>query len=192
MDNDSVALILLIVLIVSGFLLILIRLSKFGNDFGRKKQYLLNEMYRGGLQRSLLAQRTPLPLPLPYSVRDRAQRNEGVSRILPPRKARRKGKALGRSYAHPRPSMLAICICSICLCGASWAWFTASTSTGTTKQLNKITSRNGFYFCCGLNFKPDYQYQQGRCSICQKRKQIGKRTGKYVSFKLFAKQFAPI
>ena len=103
MDNDSVALILLIVLIVSGFLLILIRLSKFGNDFGRKKQYLLNEMYRGGLQRSLLAQRTPLPLPLPYSVRDRAQRNEGVSRILPPRKARSKGKALGRSYAHPRP-----------------------------------------------------------------------------------------
>ena len=46
MDNDSGALILLIVLIVSGFLLILIRLSKLGNDFGRKKQYFLNEMHR--------------------------------------------------------------------------------------------------------------------------------------------------
>ena len=46
MDNDRVALILLIVLIVSDFLLILIRLSKFGNDFGREKQYLLNEMRR--------------------------------------------------------------------------------------------------------------------------------------------------
>ena len=46
MDNDSGALILLIVLIVSAFLLILIRLAKFVNDFGREKQYLLNEMHR--------------------------------------------------------------------------------------------------------------------------------------------------
>lgn len=46
MDNDSGALILLIVLIVSAFLLILVRLAKFVNDFGREKQYLLNEKNR--------------------------------------------------------------------------------------------------------------------------------------------------
>lgn len=46
MDNDSSALILLIVLMVSAFLLILIRLAKFVNDFGREKQYLLNEKNR--------------------------------------------------------------------------------------------------------------------------------------------------
>ena len=46
MDNDSGALMLLIVLIVSAFLLILIRLAKFVNDFEREKQYLLTEMHR--------------------------------------------------------------------------------------------------------------------------------------------------
>ena len=46
MDNDSGALILLIVLIVSAFLLILIRFAKFINDFEREKQYLLTEMHR--------------------------------------------------------------------------------------------------------------------------------------------------
>ena len=46
MDNDSGALILLIVLIVSAFLLIVIKLAQFVNHFSREKQYLLTEMNR--------------------------------------------------------------------------------------------------------------------------------------------------
>ena len=40
MDNDSGDLILLIVLIVSAFLLIVLKLAQFVNHFSRKKQYL--------------------------------------------------------------------------------------------------------------------------------------------------------
>ena len=46
MDNDSGALILLIVLIVSAFLLIVLKLAQFSNHFSREKQYLLTEMHR--------------------------------------------------------------------------------------------------------------------------------------------------
>lgn len=46
MDNDSGALILLIVLIVSAFLLIVLKLAQFVNHFSREKQYLLTEMHR--------------------------------------------------------------------------------------------------------------------------------------------------
>ena len=46
MDNNSGALILLIVLIVSAFLLIVLKLAQFVNHFSRKKQYLLTEMHR--------------------------------------------------------------------------------------------------------------------------------------------------
>ena len=46
MDNDSGALILLIVLIISAFLLIAIKLAQFVDHFRRKKRYLLTEMNR--------------------------------------------------------------------------------------------------------------------------------------------------
>ena len=46
MNNDSGALILLIVLIVSAFLLIVLKLGQFVNPFSREQQYLLTEMHR--------------------------------------------------------------------------------------------------------------------------------------------------
>lgn len=46
MDGDIGALILLIVLIVSAFLLIVLKLAQFVNHFSREKQYLLTEMSR--------------------------------------------------------------------------------------------------------------------------------------------------
>lgn len=135
MDNDSGALILLIVLIVSAFLLILIRLAKFVNDFGREKQYLLNEMHRAADYNEYRYWRRELrclylcliPFVTEHNVMkvypvffhrakhaEKQKRSDGLMHIL-------------------APSMLAICVCAICLCGASWAWFTASTSTGTTQ-----------------------------------------------------------
>ena len=194
MDNDSGALILLIVLIVSAFLLIVLKLAQFVNHFSREKQYLLTEMHRAADYNEYRYWRRELRCLYLCLIPFVTERN--VMKVYPvffhrAKHAAKEKRSDGLMHILA-PSKLAICICSICLCGASRACFTASASTGTTKQLNKTTSRNGFYFRCGLNFKPDYQYQQGRCSICQKRKPIGKRTGKYVSFKLFAKQFAPI
>ena len=49
MGNDSGALILLIVLIVSAFLLFVIKLALFVNHFSREKQYLLTEIEQTSL-----------------------------------------------------------------------------------------------------------------------------------------------
>lgn len=135
MDNDSGALILLIVLIVSAFLLILIRLAKFVNDFGREKQYLLNEMHRAADYNEYRYWRRELRCLFLCLIPFVTERN--VMRVYPvffhrAKHAEKQKRSDGLMHILA-PSMLAICICAICLCGVSWAWFTASTSTGTTQ-----------------------------------------------------------
>ena len=135
MDNDSGALILLIVLIVSAFLLILIRLAKFVNDFGREKQYLLNEMHRAADYNEYRYWRRELRCLYLCLIPFVTERN--VMKVYPvffhrAKHAEKQKRSDGLMHILA-PSMLAICLCAICLCGASWAWFTASTSTGTTQ-----------------------------------------------------------
>lgn len=135
MDNDSGALILLIVLIVSAFLLILIRLAKFVNDFGREKQYLLNEMHRAADYNEYRYWRRELRCLYLCFIPFVTERNVmKVYRLFfhESKHAAKEKRSDGLMHILA-PSMLAICICAICLCGASWAWFTASTSTGTTQ-----------------------------------------------------------
>ena len=134
MNNDSGALILLIVLIVSAFLLILIRLAKLVNDFGREKQYLLTEMHRAADYNEYRYWRRELRCLYLCLIPFVTERN--VMRVYPvffhrAKHATKEKRSDGLMHILA-PSMLAICICAICLCGASWAWFTASTSTGTT------------------------------------------------------------
>ena len=135
MDNNSGALILLIVLIVSAFMLILIRLAKFVNDFGREKQYLLNEMRHAADYNEYRYWRRELRCLYLCLIPFVTERN--VMRVYPvffhrAKHATKEKRSDGLMHILA-PSMLAICICAICLCGASWAWFTASTSTGTTQ-----------------------------------------------------------
>lgn len=135
MDNDSGALILLIVLIVFAFLLILIRFAKFVNDFGRGKQYLLNEMHRAADYNEYCYWRRELRCLYLCLIPFVTERN--VMKVYPvffhrAKHATKEKRSDGLVHILA-PSMLAICICAICLCGASWAWFTASTSTGTTQ-----------------------------------------------------------
>lgn len=134
MDNDSGVLILLIVLIVFAFLLILIRFAKFVNDFGRGKQYLLNEMHRAADYNEYCYWRRELRCLYLCLIPFVTERN--VMRVYPVffhrAKHTTKEKRSDGLVHILAPSMLAICICAICLCGVSWAWFTASTSTGTT------------------------------------------------------------
>lgn len=135
MDNDSGVLILLIVLIVFAFLLILIRFAKFVNDFGRGKQYLLNEMHRAADYNEYCYWRRELRCLYLCLIPFVTERN--VMRVYPVffhrAKHTTKEKRSDGLVHILAPSMLAICICAICLCGASWAWFTASTSTGTAQ-----------------------------------------------------------
>lgn len=135
MDNNSGALILLIVLIVSAFLLIVLKLAQFVNHFSRKKQYLLTEMSRAADYNEYRYWRRELRCLYLCLIPFVTERN--VMRVYPvffyrAKHATKEKRSDGLMHILA-PSMLAICICAICLCGASWAWFTASTSTGTTQ-----------------------------------------------------------
>ena len=134
MDNDSGALILLIVLIVSAFLLIVLKFAQFVNHFSREKQYLLTEMHRAADYNEYRYWRRELRCLYLCLIPFVTERN--VMRVYPvffhrAKHAEKQKRSDGLMHILA-PSMLAICICAICLCGASWAWFTASTSTGTT------------------------------------------------------------
>ena len=134
MDNDSGALILLIVLIVSAFLLIVLKLAQFANHFSREKQYLLTEMHRAADYNEYRYWRRELRCLYLCLIPFVTERN--VMRVYPvffhrAKHATKEKRSDGLMHILA-PSMLAICICAICLCGVSWAWFTASTSTGTT------------------------------------------------------------
>lgn len=135
MDNDSGALILLIVLIVSAFLLIVLKLAQFADHFSREKQYLLTEMHRAADYNEYRYWRRELRCLYLCLIPFVTERN--VMKVYPVffhrAKHATKEKCSDGLMHILAPSMLAICICAICLCGASWAWFTASTSTGTTQ-----------------------------------------------------------
>lgn len=135
MDNNSGALILLIVLIVSAFLLIVLKLAQFVNHFSREKQYLLTEMHRAADYNEYRYWRRELRclyLCLIPFVTERNVMKEYPVFFHRAKHATKEKRSDGLMHILA-PSMLAICICAICLCGASWAWFTASTSTGTTQ-----------------------------------------------------------
>lgn len=135
MDNDSGALILLIVLIISAFLLIVLKLAQFVAHFSREKQYLLTEINRAADYNEYRYWRRELRCLYLCLIPFVTERN--VMRVYPvffyrAKHAAKEKRSDGLMHILA-PSMLAICICAICLCGASWAWFTASTSTGTTQ-----------------------------------------------------------
>lgn len=135
MDNDSGALILLIVLIISAFLLIVLKLAQFVNHFSREKQYLLTEINRAADYNEYRYWRRELRCLYLCLIPFVTERN--VMKVYPVffhrAKHAAKEKRLDGLMHILAPSVLAICICAICLCGVSWAWFTASTSTGTTQ-----------------------------------------------------------
>ena len=135
MGNDSGALILLIVLVVSAFLLIVIKLTQFAIRFGREKRYLLTKMLRAADYNEYRYWRRKLCCLYLRLIPFVNERN--AVRVYPvffhrAKHAAKKKRSDGLMHILA-PSMLAICICAVCLCGVSWAWFTASTSTGTTQ-----------------------------------------------------------
>ncbi len=134
MDNDSGALILLIVLIISAFLLIVIKLAQFADHFRREKRYILTGMNRAADYNEYCYWRRELRCLYLCLIPFVTERN--VMKVYPvffhrAKHATKEKRSDGLMHIFA-PSMLAICICAICLCGVSWAWFTASISTGTT------------------------------------------------------------
>ena len=134
MDNNSSTLILLIVLIVSASLLIALKLTRFVNDFGRRKRYFLIKMCRADDYKEYCNWRRELRclyLCLIPFITERNARKVYPIFFRKAKHASKEKRSDGLAYILA-PSMLAICICAVCLCGVSWAWFTSSTATGTT------------------------------------------------------------
>ena len=134
MENDSVGVVLMAVVIVSVLLLLVLKLVQFINGFRRRKRYLLIEMNRAGNDDEYRFWHRELRCHYLYLIPFVTERN--VMRVYrlffhESKHAAKEKRSDGLMHILA-PSMLAICICAICLCGASWAWFTASTSTGTT------------------------------------------------------------
>ena len=135
MGNDSGALILLIVLIVSAFLLIVLKLAQFVNHFSREQQYLLTEMHRAADYNEYRYWRRELRCLYLCLIPFVTERN--VMKVYPvffhrAKHATEEKRSDGLMHILA-PSVIGIFICAVCLCGVSWAWFTASTSTGTTQ-----------------------------------------------------------
>ena len=134
MENDNVAVILLIVLIVSAFLLSVFKLAQFFSDFGREKQYLLSEMRRADSRNEYRYWRRELRCHYLCLIPFVSERNVvKIYRIFfhKPKHAEKRNRN-DSIMSVLAMSVIGIAVCAVCLCGASWAWFTASTSTGTT------------------------------------------------------------
>ena len=135
MDNNSGALILLIVLIVSAFLLIVLKLAQLVNHFSREQQYLLTEMHRAADYNEYRYWRRELRCLYLCLIPFVTERN--VMKVYPvffhrAKHATEEKRSDGLMHILA-PSVIGIFICAVCLCGVSWAWFTASTSTGTAQ-----------------------------------------------------------
>ena len=134
MDNNSGALILLIVLIASAFLLIVLKLAQFVNHFSREKQHLLTEMHRAADYNEYRYWRRELRCLYLCLIPFVTERNVmKIYRIFfhKPKHAEKRNRN-DSIMSVLAMSVIGIAVCAVCLCGASWAWFTASTSTGTT------------------------------------------------------------
>ncbi len=134
MENDNVAVILLIVLIVSAFLLAVFKLAKFFSDFGRERQYLLSEMRRADSRNEYRYWRRELRCHYLCLIPFVSERNVmKIYRVFfhKPKHAEKRNRN-DSIMSVLAMSVIGIAVCAVCLCGASWAWFTASTSTGTT------------------------------------------------------------
>ena len=132
MENDSGALIILTVLIVSAFLLIVFKLAEFFSEFNRDTRYILAEMNRAADSDEYRYWRRELRCHYLCLIPFVNERNvmQLYHRLYHRSKHAEKKRSDGLSHLLA-PSVIGACICAVCLCGASWAWFTASTSTGT-------------------------------------------------------------
>ncbi len=166
MDNDSGALILLIILIVFAIVLMIIKLAQFINNFSREKHYLLTEMRRAADKDEYCYWRRELRCHYLCAIPFVTERNVmKVYRIFFHREKRAKGrKNKGSILFIIAPSVIGICICAIGLCGTSWAWFTASNRVGTA------ASRSATFQIANVRIVP--KDETGKISVLEE-------TGKY-------------
>ena len=134
MGNKSGALILLIMLIVSAFVILMVKLAAYIRHFNGETRRIIMKMQRAADAKEYCYWHKMLRchyLCLIPFVNERNVSGAYSFFFHQPKRAEKETRIDGVFHILA-PSLAAFCLCAVCLCGASWAWFTASTSTGTT------------------------------------------------------------
>ena len=134
MVNKSGVLILLIMLIVSAFVILMVKLAAYIRHFNGETRRIIMKMQRAADEKEYCYWHKMLRchyLCLIPFVNERNVSGAYSFFFHQPKRAEKETRIDGVFHILA-PSLAAFCLCAVCLCGASWAWFTASTSTGTT------------------------------------------------------------
>ena len=135
MGNKSGALILLIMLIVSAFVILMVKLAAYIRHFNGETRRIIMKMQRAADEKEYCYWHKMLRchyLCLIPFVNERNVSGAYSFFFHQPKRAEKETRIDGVFHILA-PSLAAFCLCAVCLCGVSWAWFTASTSTGTTQ-----------------------------------------------------------
>lgn len=135
MGNKSGALILLIMLIVSAFVILMVKLAAYIRHFNRETRRIIMKMQRAADEKEYCYWHKMLRchyLCLIPFVNERNVSGAYSFFFHQPKRAEKETRIDGVFHILA-PSLAAFCLCAVCLCGASWAWFTASSGVGAAK-----------------------------------------------------------
>ena len=135
MGNESIAPILIIILILSTVILLIASVAVFIIGFNRDTKYIVSQMQDSANYREYRYWRRELQCHylclIPFVTKHNVI---SLYRFFYERpKHEKKEKRSDGIFHIIAPSMVGVCICAVCLCSASWAWFTASSGTGLEK-----------------------------------------------------------
>lgn len=135
MGNKSGALILLIMLIVSAFVILMVKLAAYIRHFNGETRRIIMKMQRAADAKEYCYWHKMLRchyLCLIPFVNERNVSGAYSFFFHQPKRAEKETRIDGVFHILA-PSLAALCLCAVCLCGASWAWFTASSGVGAAK-----------------------------------------------------------
>lgn len=135
MENKSGALILLIMLIVSAFVILMVKLAAYIRQFNGETRRIIMKMQRAADEKEYCYWHKMLRCHYLCLIPFVNERNvSGVYSFFfhQPKRIEKETRKDGVFHILA-PSLAALCLCAVCLCGASWAWFTASSGVGAVK-----------------------------------------------------------
>lgn len=135
MENKSGALILLIMLIVSAFVILMVKLAAYIRQFNGETRRIIMKMQRAADEKEYCYWHKMLRCHYLCLIPFMNERNvSGVYSFFfhQPKRIEKESRKDGVFHILA-PSLAALCLCAVCLCGASWAWFTASSGVGAAK-----------------------------------------------------------
>ena len=161
MGNKSGALILLIMLIVSAFVILMVKLAAYIRHFNGETRRIIMKMQRAADEKEYCYWHKMLRchyLCLIPFVNERNVSGAYSFFFHQPKRAEKETRIDGVFHILA-PSLAAFCLCAVCLCGASWAWFTASSGIGAAKVQAATYTVKIKYKTTDTNVWQDGEYQ---------------------------------